>query len=96
MVIPHGGGHCCVRVDCYLLLLLLLQNALIRSLLEMVCVYYRKQAGIEEEEAEAEVRHAHAAAGAETNLYYTPLRFLHLQNPLCHLTDGSVRDHNLF
>lgn len=32
-----------------------LQDALIRSLLEMVCVYYRKQAGIEEEE-EAEVR----------------------------------------
>jgi len=32
-----------------------LQDALIRSLLEMVCVYYRKQAGIEEEEPEGEV-----------------------------------------
>lgn len=33
-----------------------LQDALIKSLLEMVCVYYRKQAGIEEEEPEVEVR----------------------------------------
>lgn len=31
-----------------------------RSLLELVCIYYRKQAGIEEEEQEVEVR-----AGAE-------------------------------
>lgn len=31
------------------------QDALIKSLLEMVCVYYRKQAGVEEEEPEVEV-----------------------------------------
>lgn len=33
-----------------------LQDALIKSLLEMVCVYYRKQAGVDEEEEEVEVR----------------------------------------
>jgi hypothetical protein len=46
----HDNKHACAAC------VFLLQDALIKGLLELVCTYYRKQAGIEEEEAEVEVR----------------------------------------
>lgn len=45
------------------------QDALIKSLLEMVCVYYRKQAGVEEEEPEVEVRLVLTASVLPSPLY---------------------------
>lgn len=71
-----------------------LQDALIKSLLEMVCIYYRKQAGIEEEEQEVEVR-------PEQTLQQELQQLLSLQQPSgsqptnrsAHQTPDATADH---
>lgn len=62
------------------------QDALVKGLLELVCVYYRKQAGIEEEEAEVEVR--------ALVLFGSGLRAIMVQGYCgrCQRTDASNRN----